>query len=45
MTESGFEGIPLERRARAFQANSGGWNLAAKLIEKYVVQEPVGGAA
>ena len=44
MTETGFDGIPLERRARAFQANSGGWNLAGKLIEKYVAEEWGGGA-
>jgi uncharacterized protein YndB with AHSA1/START domain len=36
MTESGFDKIPLERRASAFKANEGGWELQAKLIEKYL---------
>jgi hypothetical protein len=35
-TESGFDQIPLERRAKAFAANEGGWTAQAKLIEKYV---------
>jgi uncharacterized protein YndB with AHSA1/START domain len=36
ITESGFDQIPLERRAQAFAANEGGWTAQAKLIEKYV---------
>jgi uncharacterized protein YndB with AHSA1/START domain len=37
ITESGFDGIPLERRARAFTANDGGWEKQTKLLEKYVL--------
>lgn len=34
--ESGFDQIPLARRAKAFAANDGGWTLQTKLIEKYL---------
>ena len=36
ITESGFQRIPLERRAKAFAANEGGWEHQAKLVEKYL---------
>jgi uncharacterized protein YndB with AHSA1/START domain len=36
ITESGFDGIPLARRAAAFKANSGGWSMVLKLISQYV---------
>jgi uncharacterized protein YndB with AHSA1/START domain len=36
ITESGFERIPLARRAKAFAANEGGWGMVVKLIEQYV---------
>jgi Uncharacterized conserved protein len=36
ITESGFDNIPLARRAKAFKANEGGWTHQIKLIEKYV---------
>jgi uncharacterized protein YndB with AHSA1/START domain len=36
ITESGFSKIPLERRAKAFAANEGGWQHQAKLLEKYL---------
>jgi uncharacterized protein YndB with AHSA1/START domain len=36
VTESGFDQIPLVRRAKAFTANEGGWSLVMKLIEKYL---------
>ncbi len=36
ITESGFDRIPLARRAKAFSANDGGWTAQAKLIEKYL---------
>jgi uncharacterized protein YndB with AHSA1/START domain len=36
ITESGFDGIPLERRAKAFAANDGGWSKQIELIAKYV---------
>jgi uncharacterized protein YndB with AHSA1/START domain len=36
ITESGFDRIPLERRAKAFAANDGGWEHQTRLIEKYL---------
>lgn len=36
VTESGFDQIPLVRRAKAFTANEGGWSMVMKLIEKYL---------
>jgi uncharacterized protein YndB with AHSA1/START domain len=36
ITESGFDRIPLERRAKAFAANEGGWEHQLRLIEKYL---------
>ena len=36
ITESGFDRIPLERRAKAFEANSGGWQKQTELIAKYL---------
>jgi hypothetical protein len=36
ITESGFDRIPLARRAKAFTANEGGWSMAMKLIAQYV---------
>jgi len=38
ITESGFDQIPLERRAKAFKANEGGWEMQTRLIEKYLAQ-------
>ncbi|MGA2738811.1 MAG: SRPBCC family protein [Bryobacteraceae bacterium] len=40
VTESGFDRIPLARRAKAFTANEGGWAVAIKLIEQYVRNMP-----
>jgi uncharacterized protein YndB with AHSA1/START domain len=37
IVESGFDKIPLERRAKAFAANEGGWEHQSKLIEKYLL--------
>lgn len=37
VTESGFDRIPLARRAKAFSANEGGWSIMVKVMEKYVV--------
>ena len=34
----GFDKIPLERRAKAFQLNDEGWGLQMKAIEKHVAQ-------
>lgn len=36
VTESGFDGIPLSRRAKAFEANSGGWDAQVILLGKYL---------
>jgi uncharacterized protein YndB with AHSA1/START domain len=36
VTESGFDQIPLARRAKAFQANEGGWSKQMELIKAYV---------
>jgi hypothetical protein len=40
VTESGFDRIPLERRATAFSANEQGWNIVSTLIERYLAQNP-----
>jgi len=37
VTESGFDRIPLARRAQAFAANEGGWAKQLELIQKYLV--------
>lgn len=36
ITESGFDRIPLARRAKAFSANEQGWAMQARLVEKYL---------
>src|SRR5262249_54571547 len=36
VTESGFDRIPLERRAKAFEANEGGWAMQMTLVKKYL---------
>ena len=36
ITESGFDHIPLERRAKAFAANEQGWEKQTQLVEKYL---------
>jgi uncharacterized protein YndB with AHSA1/START domain len=36
VTESGFDRIPLARRAKAFTANEQGWGMVIKLIEEYL---------
>jgi len=36
VTESGFDKIPLERRAKAFEANEGGWQIMVGVLEKFV---------
>ena len=38
VSESGFEQIPLDRRAKAFAANEGGWTLVVTLVEQYLAQ-------
>jgi uncharacterized protein YndB with AHSA1/START domain len=42
ITESGFDRIPLERRAKAFESNEGGWEMQTKLIEKYLARQAQG---
>jgi uncharacterized protein YndB with AHSA1/START domain len=37
VTESGFDRIPLARRAKAFSANDNGWSAMVKVLEEYVV--------
>jgi uncharacterized protein YndB with AHSA1/START domain len=39
VTESGFDSLPLARRAKAFTANNNGWGIVVTLIEKYLAQE------
>jgi uncharacterized protein YndB with AHSA1/START domain len=36
VTESGFDRIPLERRAKAFSANEGGWAIQMQRIETHL---------
>ena len=38
VTESGFDRIPLARRAEAFTKNEGGWAITMRLIEDYLAQ-------
>jgi uncharacterized protein YndB with AHSA1/START domain len=38
IVESGFDRIPVERRAEAFRMNDGGWTEQMKNIERYVSQ-------
>jgi len=40
VTESGFDQIPLARRAEAFNANEQGWGLVIQLVEEYLAQNP-----
>jgi uncharacterized protein YndB with AHSA1/START domain len=36
VTESGFDQMPLERRAKMFAANEEGWSVMVKVIEEYL---------
>ena len=38
VVESGFERIPLARRAKAFSANEGGWTAMVKVLGEYLGQ-------
>lgn len=38
VTESGFDAIPVARRAKAFEANAEGWGMVIGLIGKHLVQ-------
>ena len=37
ITESGFDAVPLARRASAFAANEQGWTIRLTLIAKHLV--------
>jgi uncharacterized protein YndB with AHSA1/START domain len=39
ITESGFDALPLERRAKAFADNEGGWEAQLGLIAKYLARQ------
>ena len=38
VSESGFDQIPLARRAKAFEGNEQGWGIVLQLLEAYLVQ-------
>jgi uncharacterized protein YndB with AHSA1/START domain len=40
VSESGFDQIPLARRAKAFMANDQGWSVQVRLISEYLAHEP-----
>ena len=40
ITESGFDAIPLARRAEAFASNEHGWTTQLTLIEQFLAQRP-----
>jgi uncharacterized protein YndB with AHSA1/START domain len=40
VTESGFDQIPLARRAKAFTQNEQGWTMVVKMFEEYIVHAP-----
>ena len=37
LSESGYDRVPLERRAQAFLQNEGGWEHQTKLLQKYLL--------
>lgn len=39
ITESGFEALPPERRAKAFADNEGGWEAQLGLVAKYLARQ------
>ena len=39
ISESGFDHIPLSRRAAAFKANDSGWTMQTTLIAKYLAKQ------
>jgi uncharacterized protein YndB with AHSA1/START domain len=41
ISESGFDQIPLPRRASAFKSNEGGWTLQTTLIANYLAAQAV----
>jgi uncharacterized protein YndB with AHSA1/START domain len=45
VTESGFDKVPLARRATAFEGNTQGWQIMLGVLEEYVVAKPKAGEA
>lgn len=41
LSESGFDQIPIERRAEAFSSNEEGWEIQTRLIGKYLARADV----
>lgn len=39
IVESGFDAIPLARRAEAFKANEEGWDAQTRLVQKYLAAQ------
>lgn len=39
VTESGFEGLPLDQRAKTREGNAEGWAHQVRLIERYLAEE------
>lgn len=39
ISESGFDAVPLEKRAQAFASNEQGWEIQGRLIEQYLSRE------
>jgi uncharacterized protein YndB with AHSA1/START domain len=39
LSESGFDRLPVARRATAYAANDGGWTQQTRLIEKYLAHK------
>ena len=37
VVESGFDAIPIDRRANAFEANEEGWGIMLAVVEKYLL--------
>jgi uncharacterized protein YndB with AHSA1/START domain len=40
VAESGFDSIPLTRRAKAYAENEQGWNMMVKVLQKHLAQAP-----
>ena len=40
VTESGFDGVPIERRETAYRGNTEGWSIQVANVERYVSQNP-----
>jgi uncharacterized protein YndB with AHSA1/START domain len=41
ITESGFDHVPLARRAKAFEMNSEGWTMQVRLVTRYLAAHAV----